>query len=247
MKWNYLCLLLLFAITTHISNAQPANDTVIFITDPLQLPSTAVSVGNLKASLDKGALEELKEKAIKKKANVLLVNYFYNFYAKEQLYTNAKAEAFRIENIDSLHKLTATTLPDTGADKEHAYIYLYRPAVMEGLGGKKQVFDVVVNDTLRATITHGFTYALKAPPGKYVFTIEKKGQQALEINIEAGKKYFIHCEATKATQGIVPGQVTFSFGGWSGRIVHITDPVAGEMEYQVTKQAKNNKDSKEDQ
>jgi hypothetical protein len=247
MKWNYLCLSLLLAATTAISSkAQSVSDPVIFITDPLQIPSNAVSVGKLKTPMGKGTLEELKEQAIKKKANVVLINYFYVFYVKGKSYTNAKAEGFRIENIDSLHKLTAS-LPDTAASKEYAYIYLYRPAVMEGIGGKKQVFDVVVNDTLRATITHGFTYAFKTAPGKYVFAIEKKGQQLLEINAEAGKKYFIHCEATKATQGFVPGQVSITFGGWSGRIFQITDPAAGEIEYRVARQAQNNKDRKDDE
>lgn len=226
--------------------AQAQNGQIIIITNPSLIPPTAKYVGKIRpeftpknvCSYDE-VMDDLKRKAAKKNANLLLViecDHLFPTLFPEKACITLLAEGYMITNFDSLKKFVDTVTGSISKDSS-AYLFLYRQKGHEYPGAKNKTFNVMLDSANTFPIMQVCNYAIKITPGKHIAKIENSKEEII-FDAIAGRSYYIKAVVDKNTT-FVPGQVVFTFGGWSNSIRLINDTRAGKLEYDVIIAPKN--------
>lgn len=95
--------------------------------------------------------------------------------------------------LNGCASLGASYSPDTGAPKDKATVYVYRPS---GFGAAIS-YTVSVNGTEASSLPSGGYFVYYATPGENEFTAKTEAKTSVTIDAKAGETYFV-----KGTMGM---------------------------------------------
>ncbi|MCG8329157.1 MAG: DUF2846 domain-containing protein [Chitinophagales bacterium] len=199
-----------------LSSAYPAinkDQQVFFLQHSEEVPENSILVGNLKVGDSGFAVNCSYETAVEKAsmearncgANIILVTEVKEPSIKNTCY---RMKALMYRNMDEdvlirtekrIEEKNQSRLPENA---DYAVIYFYRPTNSFGaLVGLKIKTE---GEMVICKLKDGDKFAYKTKEfGEHTFLAKTESEDVVEINVEKGKEYFVHCGIQ---MGIVVGQ-----------------------------------------
>lgn len=210
-------LLCMFSFCTN-ALAQALNDTaeVLLIKVGETLPEGAKQMGDIKIQ-DGGfkikcgydrTIEQAKEKARKKGANILLITELKAPDSKSTCY-RLKADVYYAENIAGFKPTSSSAFDSTmnaivPADAPYALVCVYRP---KGSNGMLVHYNLNVGDSADCRMWNGSKYSVKIyKPGPLTVWAQTESREEITLNVQPGKVYFVKCSVK---MGIAWGRPKF--------------------------------------
>lgn len=197
-------LLCVVSLSTH-ALAQALSDTseVLILKLGEALPEGAKLMGDIKVQ-DGGfkikcgydrTIEQAKEKARKKGANILLITELKAPDSKSTCY-RLKADVYYGENIEGYVPIASSAFDSTlnaivPPDASYAVVCVYRP---KGGTGVLVHYNLNVGDSVDCRMWNGSKYTvIIANPGPVKLWAQTESREEIELNVQAGKVYFVKC------------------------------------------------------
>lgn len=201
MPVRFICVIwmLCFCCTFKATAASEKDTTQLIIVNiGEQLPEGAAFIGKIKAGDISSSrcdydstLESAKEKTIKKGGNVLRITKVSQPDGLHSCY-RIYAEVYQIPNLpvirDRLNNQTRQRLlADTAS---YALLYVYSPSTF----GSTLPYNLHMDDSVICRMINGRSFIIKVDkPGKKKIWARTEVRDEVEIDVQAGKIYFIKC------------------------------------------------------
>lgn len=207
MQFSLKGLITLLCICSFCTNAfaQALNDTaeVLVLKTGEVLPEGAKQMGDIKV-LDGGfkikcgydrTIEQAKEKARKKGANIILITELKAPDSKSTCY-RLRGDVYYAENITGYTPVSSSAFDSTmhailPPDADYAVVCVYRP---KGGTGVLVHYNLNVGDSADCRMWNGSKYSVKIfKPGPLTIWAQTETKEELTIDVQPGKVYFVKC------------------------------------------------------